>query len=261
MTSSDLKMPVLFIGHGSPMNAIADNQYTNALKNQAGLIPTPKAILVISAHWLTRGTFVCNATKPQQIYDFYGFPDELYKIIYQPDGSKEFAELTADQLKSDEVKATENWGLDHASWAVLVHMYPKADIPVFEMSLNMEADESEHYNLGQKLDFLRNMGVLIIGSGDIVHNLRAMKYDPDVPAYDWAEAFETQIKDALSKRDHALLIHAQDQIKNYNLALPTNEHYLPLLYVAALQQDHESIDFFHESIQHGSISMTSFKIG
>ncbi len=254
------KMPALFIGHGSPMNAILDNSYTRSLKLLAEEIPLPKAILVISAHWLTRGTFICNAETPRQIYDFYGFPKELNQIAYHPPGAKILAELTSETLNTPTVDTTANWGLDHGAWAVLVHMYPAASIPVFEMSLNTELDETGHYQLGKKLAFLRDSGVLIIGSGDLVHNLRAMTYNADDPAFDWACNFDNQVKEALRSGDHERLIHARTEIPSYGLALPTDEHYLPALYIAALQGKDESPVFFHEGIQYGSISMTGFKI-
>lgn len=254
------KMPALFIGHGSPMNAILNNSYTRSLKSLALETPMPKAILVISAHWLTHGTFVCNAETPRQIYDFYGFPEELHQIIYHPPGAKFLANSIVKTLNSPNIEATTNWGLDHASWAVLVHMYPDASIPVFEMSLNTELNEADHYQLGKKLAFLRDSGVLIIGSGDLVHNLKTMTYNADDPAFDWACNFDNQFKEALRSGNHERLIHARTEIPSYHLALPTDEHYLPALYIAALQGKDESPVFFHEEIQHGSISMTCFKI-
>jgi len=253
------KMPVLFIGHGSPMNAIFDNSFTRSLKEAAQSIPEPKAIMVISAHWLTRGTFVTCVDQPKQIYDFYGFPDELYTVVYQPSGGKEYADLVAKELKED-VVCSQEWGLDHASWAVLIHMYPEANIPVFEMSLNRRETERYHYDLGKKLSFLRENGILIIGSGNIVHNLSLMKSEMDDQPYDWAEEFDFYIRDCLLSKRHESLITHETMGVTAELSIPTNDHYLPLLYVAALQEENEKVDFFYEGIHHGSISMRCLKI-
>ena len=253
------KMPVIFVGHGSPMNVLLDNSYTRSLQKLATELPRPKAIMVISAHWLTDGTFITCEDKPKQIYDFYGFPDELYDVVYRPSGSEEFALLVEKGLSKD-VACKKGWGLDHASWAVLKHMYPEADIPVFEMSLNTDGNEEYHYNLGRKLSFIRENGILIIGSGNIVHNIGRIKYDIDDVPYDWAIEFDEYIRDCLLNDDHKGLLEYKLKGMSAKLAVPTNEHYLPLLYIAALKEKDESIEFFHEGIQNGSMSMRGIKI-
>jgi len=257
---SEIKAPVLFIGHGSPMNIIYRNEYTRSLQKLGTSLPKPDAILVVSAHWLTKGTFVCSADKPEQIYDFYGFPDELYEINYHPPGARAFAESVANELKSDDLKTDADWGIDHASWAVLVHMYPKADIPVFEMSLDIMKNEKEHYKLAKKLSYLRRKNILIIGSGNIVHNLRLVDFDEHAKPFPWAIEFDNYIKDALLQKDHDRLLRYKELSPAGYLAVPTNDHYLPFLYSAALQEEDEHIDFVHEGIQNGSMSMRCFMI-
>ena len=257
---SDNKTPILFIGHGSPMNIIYKNEYTKSLQKLGTSLPKPDAILVVSAHWLTKGTFVCSAEPPEQIYDFYGFPDELYAVKYHPPGARAVAESIVRELPSDNIQPDAGWGIDHASWAVLTHMYPKADIPVFEMSLDVLKKEKEHYNLGKKLSFLRRKNILIMGSGNIVHNLRQIDFDENAPPFPWAIEFDEYIKGALLRKDHDRLIRYKELSPVGRLAVPTNDHYLPFLYSAALQEDGEQIEFTHESIQNGSMSMRCFII-
>lgn len=254
-------MPVLFIGHGSPMNAILNNAYTQAISKSTENIPRPEAILVISAHWETEGTFITTSDTPKQIYDFYGFPEELYNIKYKPTGAKRYAEIVAEELKDSNVKLTDKWGLDHGAWSVLTHMYPKADIPVLQLSLNRLGDEEYHYNLGRKLSKLREKGILIIGSGDIVHNLGIMNYDMNSTPFNWATEFDNYISDALVNREHDNIISYQKLGKSAQLSVPTKEHYLPLLYIAGLQEETDDVNFIYKGIQHSSMSMTSFKIG
>lgn len=253
-------MPVLFIGHGSPMNIIQENAYTTALRRLSLSLQKPDAILVVSAHWLTRGTFVCSASKPTQKYDFYGFPDELYKVKYQPPGARSFAESIADELGTSTIRLDPDWGIDHASWAVLVHLFPNADIPVFEMSLDVTKTEEEHFELGKRLSFLRRKNVLIMGSGNIVHNLRRIDVDDDAAPYPWAVEFDEYIKEALLRKDRTRLLKYKELSSAGTPAVPTNDHYLPMLYSAALQEGHETIEFIHESFQNASISMRCFMI-
>jgi len=255
------KMPVLFIGHGSPMNAVLNNEYTEAISKSTQNIPKPEAILVISAHWETNGTFITASDSPEQIYDFYGFPEELYNLKYNPTGSKKYAEMVVQELKDSKVMLTEKWGLDHGAWSVLSHMYPKADIPVFQMSLNRLGDEQYHYDLGKKLSKLREKGILIIGSGDIVHNLRIMDYDMNATPFEWASEFDNYICDAIVNRKHNNIISYQKLGKSAQLSVPTKEHYLPLLYIAGLQEDSDEVKFIYKGIQHSSMSMTSIQIG
>jgi 4,5-DOPA dioxygenase extradiol len=253
------KMPVIFVGHGSPMNIIYDNEFTRALSRMGKELPQPEAILVVSAHWLTEGTFLTCDSKPEQIYDFYGFPRELYEYKYTAHGSSEKAEEIMQTL--DQFKITcGQWGLDHASWAVLKHMYPKADIPVLEMSLCVGADPGHHYELGKALKPLREKGILIIGSGNIVHNLGAIKQDTDAVPFDWAVEFDEQVKALILNREHQKLIDYHKLGESARYAVPTNDHYLPLLYALALQEHNEKVTFVHEGIQNGSVSMRTLVI-
>ena len=257
---SNSKMPVLFIGHGSPMNIVSHNAYTRSLQSLGASLPKPHAILVVSAHWLTQGTFICSADKPEQIYDFYGFPDELYKVQYHPPGAPAIAKSIVHELKFENIQVDAEWGIDHASWAVLIYMYPKANIPVLEMSLDVTMNEQEHYTLAKKLSFLRQQNILIIGSGNIVHNLLRMEYKENAKPFPWAVEFDKYIKDALLQKDVDRLLHYKELSPVGKISAPTNDHYLPMLYTAALQEEGEQIEFFHESIQNGSISMRCFVI-
>jgi 4,5-DOPA dioxygenase extradiol len=260
MVNKVTKMPVLFVGHGSPMNAALDNAYTRSLRALGEDLPRPAAVLVVSAHWLTEGTYICCADRPQQIYDFYGFPDELYRITYRPAGAPDLARAAAQRLKPESVNCDTAWGLDHAAWAVLLHMYPRADIPVLEMSLDIGKPARHHYEIGKQLSFLRRQGVLVMGSGNIVHNLQRMKYDMDDEPFAWAVEFDAYARDCLIAGDHQGLIDPAPAGRAAQLAIPTNDHYLPLLYVIALQETGEQATFFHEGIQHGSVSMRGLVI-
>lgn len=255
------KLPVIFIGHGNPMNAILENPYTEALKKLGEEIPKPKAIMVISAHWETEGAYITGEDEPKQIYDFYGFPKELYELVYRPSGAKEYVEKVLIELMEENILMDSKWGIDHGAWAVLKHMYPKADIPVFQLSLNKNQNESYHYNLGKKLIKLREMGILIVASGNIVHNLGRMKYEMDAEPFDWAIEFDKFIAKAIAEGEHKKLIEYKKLGKIAELSVPTEEHYLPLLYIAALQQEEDKVKFIYEGIQHGSMSMRCIKIG
>jgi 4,5-DOPA dioxygenase extradiol len=260
-------MPVLFIGHGSPMNIVLNNDYTQSLVKAAEKLPEPKAILVISAHWLTKGTYVTCVSKPETIYDFYGFPDDLYRLSYPSPGSPETAEQTIKTVKSAKVKCGD-WGLDHAAWAVLKHMYPAANIPVFEMSLDYSPYNDwnpkpveHHYKLASELAALREQGILIIGSGNIVHNLGLIDFDIDAKPFDWAVKFDEKIKQHLQSGNHGALINYLDIGKEAMYAVPTQDHYLPMIYAIGLQKKGESLKFIHEGFQNGSVSMRAFQIG
>jgi 4,5-DOPA dioxygenase extradiol len=254
------KMPVLFIGHGSPLNIVSHNTYTQSLQMLSASLPKPEAILVVSAHWLTRGTYVNSAKKPEQIYDFYGFPHELYKIKYHPPGAPEIAKSITQDSRFKNIQLDAERGIDHAAWAVLLYLYPQANIPVLEMSLDMTLNEEDHYELGKKFAFLRRQRILIIGSGNIVHNLRQIEYMEDAQPYPWAVEFDNYVKDALLQKNTHHLFHFKKISPAGMLAVPTNDHYLPMLYAAALQEKGEQVTFFHESIQNGSVSMRSFII-
>ena len=258
------KMPVLFIGHGSPMNIIQENRFTESLRRLGQSLPKPKAIMVISAHWLTEETCVTCTKKPRTIYDFYGFPDGLYKLTYPSAGAPSYAKSVTKLVKTTKVKCDTDWGLDHASWAILRHIYPQANVPVFEMSLDYSFNEwhpkplQYHYDLASQLAELRMRGILIIGSGNIVHNLRLLNFDEvDAEPYDWAVEFDETIKQLILSGDHDSIIHYQNLGKAARLAVPTNEHYLPLLYVLAVQDEQEPIRFFTVRMTLGAISMRS----
>ncbi|MFX1464724.1 MAG: 4,5-DOPA dioxygenase extradiol [Promethearchaeota archaeon] len=261
------KMPVLFIGHGSPMNIISDNKFTKDLKKLGKELAKPKAILVISAHWLTSGTRVLCSKKPKLIYDFYGFPKELYEIDYPSPGSSNLATIISKKLESYNVKCDYEWGYDHASWSILKHIYPNADIPVLELSLdygfnrwNLKPIEF-HYQFAKNLAFLREQGVLIIGSGNIVHNLSIIDFQVDAPVMDWAIELDDIVKNNLIGYNHEDLINFQRMGDIANLGIPTLDHYLPMIYAISLQEKRESLEFIHEGFQYGSVSMRCFKIG
>jgi len=257
---SKKRMPAIFIGHGSPMNAIHKNEFTSDLQKTALSIPEPDAVLVVSAHWLTQGTRLTSGENPEQIYDFYGFPEELYKIRYQPPGSRGIAGMIIESVNGVTIYSDDDRGIDHAAWAVLKHIYPDENIPVLELSLDMNASPEQHYNIGKSLSVLRDKGILIIGSGNIVHNLQVMEYYEGVEPQSWAVEFDELVKKYLLEGNHTELIGYENWGKISKYAVPTDEHYTPMLYTSALKQDGESLEFIHESIQHGSISMRSFII-
>ncbi len=255
-------MPLVFIGHGSPMNVVQQNDFTESLRQAGEKLPKPRCILCISAHWETEGTFVTGAAHPKQIYDFYGFPDELYEISYSPHGSQKDANRTATLGQKVPVALSSAWGIDHGSWAILRHIYPKHDISVIQLSLDATKSEEEHFKLAPFLSPLRSEGVLIIGSGNIVHNLRIMSWEQfGEEPFGWARKFDEQVTEALEQKDNDLLVRYDSRDHDVGrLSVPTNEHYLPLLYVAALRRDEEKVEFIHEGFQHRSVSMRSFVI-
>jgi 4,5-DOPA dioxygenase extradiol len=254
------KMPVLFIGHGNPMNALYDNAFTKKLHTIKNSITKPKAILVVSAHWLTRGTYVSTNPSPKTIYDFGGFPDELFKVKYEPKGAPELAKEVKDKINYTKVAEDNTMGLDHNAWTILKHIYPAADIPTFQLSIDYSKPASYHYELAKQLDFLRNKGVLIIGSGNIVHNLGMVDFNNPNNAYDWAIEFDTTVKNLLDKGDDASLINYEKLGKSALLSIPTNDHYLPMLYVLGLKNKGEHVSYLYESMEMGSLSMRSFVI-
>jgi len=244
-------MPVIFVGHGSPENSIENNEFTKSWKELAKSIPKPKCILCISAHWLLDQTRITAMNKPKTIHDFYGFQDELYAINYPASGSKEFAESIKNKINTVKVELDQDWGLDHGTWSVLVHMYPKANIPVLQLSLNDDLPLNQHFEIGKELIKLRDEGILIIGSGNIVHNL--MRMNPGGKPFDWAIEFDKWARDRLIKKDYDALINYSKQ-KSSHYAVPTNEHYLPLLYVIGASDDDEPM-FLNEKIFYASLSM------
>lgn len=251
------RMPALFVGHGSPMNAIVDNEYSRSWRAVGENLPVPKAILVISAHWMTRGaTLVHVGNSPKTIHDFGGFPPELFAQQYNAPGAPDFARATIELLADSHAHGDEQWGLDHGAWSVLIQMFPKADIPVYQLSLDLSKGLEAHFELARELKALREKGVLIIGSGNIVHNLRAL--DMSGAVFDWAVEFDRYIADAIAARDTGKVLNAGSLGRTAALAHPTVEHFLPLLYPLAVMGEDEKLDFFNESIDLGSISMRSF---
>ncbi|MPL58349.1 4,5-DOPA dioxygenase extradiol [bioreactor metagenome] len=256
-----MKMPVLFIGHGSPINIVEDNSYTRSLAELGNTLPKPEAIVVVSAHWQTRQTYITAAKMPPTIYDFYGFSEELYQIGYPCPGSPEIASLVQGITKG-QVYGDSQRGIDHAAWAVLKHMYPNADIPTLEMSLDLRKSPQDHYEMGKKLAPLRQEGVLIVGSGNIVHNLARSDFSRlyGNETYPWAAENDKLVAEALMSRDHERLIHYEN-LPYAAMAVPTNEHYLPMLYAIALQEETDHLKFTCTDMQNASISMRSFIIG
>jgi len=250
----------MFLGHGSPMNTFADNRYTQAWAKLGATLARPRAILAISAHWYVGGTAVTAMEKPRTIHDFGGFPKALFDFQYPAAGEPQLAQRVRKLLEPLDAGLDEAWGLDHGTWSVLAHVYPKADIPVVQLSMDATQPPSFHYELGRKLAPLRDEGVLIFGSGNVVHNLRAIRREDDAPAFDWAERFEARVRTAIEKRDHAALVAYEKTGEDARLAVPTPEHYLPLLYILALRGD-EPASFPVEGIQNASISMLSVQIG
>jgi 4,5-DOPA dioxygenase extradiol len=257
------KMPVLFLGHGSPMNAIEENEFVRGWKDTALTIPKPQAILCISAHWETPGTFVTAMDKPQTIHDFGGFPRELFEVEYPAPGSPDLAKETKSIITKTEVGLDAKWGLDHGAWSVIMRMYPKADVPVIQMSLNYYGTPQFHYELAKELASLREKGVLIIGSGNIVHNLGMVDWrkmnEPEY-GYDWAIEANELIKTSIRSGDHSALLDYKSQGRAMNLAVPTPDHFLPLLYVLSLQGKDEKAEIFNDKALMGSLTMTSVRI-
>lgn len=257
------KMPVLFLGHGSPMNAIEENQFVAGFRNVARTIPKPYAILCISAHWETRGTFVTAMENPRTIHDFGGFPKELFAVQYPAPGSPELAKETQKIITKTNVGLDDKWGLDHGAWSVIKHLYPNADIPVIQMSIDYSKDAQYHYELGQELKKLRERGVLIIGSGNMVHNLGLVEWRRlnENYGYDWALEASTKMKKFILDDDHRSLIQFRSQGRAFDLAIPTPEHYLPLIYSLALKDKNEKLQLFNDEALAGSLTMTSVRIG
>ncbi|WDF66537.1 4,5-DOPA dioxygenase extradiol [Flavobacterium sp. KACC 22763] len=257
------KMPVLFLGHGSPMNAIEENQFVTGFRNLAKTLPQPNAILCVSAHWFTKGTKVTSMEMPRTIHDFGGFPQALFDVQYPAKGSPELAVETKKLLDPVMVELDEHWGLDHGAWSVIKHLYPNADVPVIQLSIDYTKSGQYHFELAQKLQALRYKGVLIIGSGNIVHNLRMVdfrNFDKDNYGYDWAiEARET-VNNYLLDGNFEPLIDFEKMNKAVQLAVPTPEHYLPLLYTLGLKDKTDDLSLFNDKLLAGSLSMTSVKL-
>jgi 4,5-DOPA dioxygenase extradiol len=249
------RMPVLFIGHGSPMNAIEDNVYTRMWIKIGSSLPRPEAILAVSAHWTTEGSSISDSPNPRTVYDMYGFPSELYEVAYQPPGSPEYARMTAGLIGN--VRIDNSWGIDHGTWSVLNRMYPKADIPVFQLSLDLTASRQKHHEIGQTLKPLREKNILIMGSGNIVHNLSRVNWDMD-GGYPWAVEFDGYIKDKIVKRNFREVIDYKSAGPSAQLAFRTTEHFDPLLYVLGVSEPDDKLSVLNDSCTMGSLSMTCY---
>jgi 4,5-DOPA dioxygenase extradiol len=254
-------MPVVFFGHGSPMNAITPNRYADAWRRMGAALPKPRAILSVSAHWYTRGTAVTAMEKPKTIHDFYGFPKPLYEVQYPAPGGPALAVRVRDLAAPVDAQFDGSWGLDHGTWQVLMHAFPAANVPVVQLSIDGTKSGPFHYELGKRLAPLRDEGVLVIGSGNVVHNLRLMQRNPDAPPYDWAVRFNDRVRALLAARDHAPLVAWESLGEDARLSIPTPDHYLPLLYCIALQAKDEKLEFPVDGIDIGSVGMLSAVIG
>lgn len=258
---SSEKMPVLFIGHGSPMNAIEENAYTRSLDSMGRRLPKPSAILVVSAHWITNGTFVTEMSAPKTIHDFYGFPKALFDVRYSAPGSPEIAKLVRETITVQKLGADgETWGLDHGTWAVLRHMYPEADIPVLQLSIDMSKPADYHIQIGKELSKLRSKGVLILGSGNLVHNLRHIRWEPNAKPYDWAIEFNSWVKGAIETRNFNSVLNDFHKTEAGRLSVPTLDHYLPLHYILSASSSSDELKFEFEDLPNGSISMLSLSL-
>ncbi len=257
------RMSVLFLGHGSPMNAIEENEFVKGFRAIATSLPVPKAIVCVSAHWFTKGTKVTAMEMPRTIHDFGGFPQALYEVSYPAKGDPQLANLIKENLAPNEVELDDKWGLDHGAWSVIKHLYPNANIPVIQLSIDYTKPPEYHYELAKKLNSLRNKGILIIGSGNIVHNLRMMDFrniNKDDYGFDWALEARQNINTLLKKGDYKPLLEYEKSGKAIQLAIPTPEHFLPLIYTLGLQHKEDEMDLFNDKMVAGSISMTSLKL-
>lgn len=263
LKQDDYLMPVFFIGHGSPMNGIENNIFSNYWKQLAKEIPTPKAVLVISAHWLSKGTRITAMEFPKTIHDFGGFPKALYDVQYPAPGNPQLAKETASIITSAQVELDHDWGLDHGTWTVVRHMYPEATIPVLQLSIDYTKPPQYHYELAKELYQLRKKGVLILGSGNMVHNLKMIAWnkinEPEY-GYDWANEMNEKFKTLIVNDEHGQLINYQTLGSEASLAIPTPEHYLPLLYTLGLKRKNETVSFFNDKAVGGSLTMTSVRL-
>lgn len=252
-------MPALFVGHGSPMNAIDDNEFSRSWESLGKELPHPEAILCISAHWVTERTCITSEAHPRTIHDFYGFPRKLFMVEYPAPGSPQLAKRVQALTGNGTVDFDEKWGLDHGAWSVLTRMYPRAEIPVLQLSLDSALSPEEHFALAHKLRPLRNEGVLILGSGNIVHNLRAIDWHGD--PYPWAVEFDNYIQQAIESRDFDSVVHYDRAGDAASMAVPTSEHFLPLLYVLGTCSSADAVSFFTDSFTMASVSMRGVRIG
>lgn len=256
------RMPAIFFGHGNPMNALADNSFTRAWTEIGRRIPKPKAILCISAHWYIPSVAVTAMERPKTIHDFGGFPRELFEVEYPAPGSPALAKRVTQLLGGNVIEDDVNWGLDHGTWSVLCHVFPEADIPVVQLSINETESARFHYDLAKQLSQLRDQGVLVVGSGNLVHNLHTYAWGKhDVEPFDWAVRFESRARDLMLAGDHEPLIHYESLGRDAILAAPTPDHYLPLLYILGLRREDDQVTFPVEGFDGGSISMLTVRFG
>ena len=256
-------MPVLFVGHGSPMNGIEDTEFSRRWTAMAKEIPEPKAVLVVSAHWFTKGTKITAMDFPSTIHDFGGFPQALFDVEYPAPGSPIIAGEAASLVKLTDIELDHDWGLDHGTWTIVRHMYPQANIPVLQLSIDYTKGAQYHYRLAEELYALRKKGVLIIGSGNMVHNLRMAAWSRlnDSFGYDWALTINDKFKSLISEGNHKALVNYEQLGKEAELAIPTPEHYLPLIYTLGLKGSQDNVSFFNDKTVGGSLTMTSVKFG
>lgn len=251
------KMPMMFIGHGSPMNAIEDNRFTRTWGDMVKEIPKPDSIVSISAHWFTKGTKIMNEENPKMIYDMYGFPEKLYEVRYDAPGNPMLAE-DVKRLISRPNEFDNSWGIDHATWAVLVHMYPKRDIPVFQISIDAAAPPAVHYQIGKELKSLRQQGVLLFGTGNIVHNLRRVDASMRGKGFDWAYRFDDYIKDSIENKKYEDVVDYMSLGETARLAVPMPDHFNPILYILGAADQEDEVSVYNNSCLAGSVSMTSY---
>ena len=256
-----VKMPVMFVGHGSPMNAIEETQFSRGWQLEGEKLGKPKAVLCVSAHWETEGTLVTAMEKPRTIHDFYGFPNELFEVEYPAPGDPSLANRVIETVKKHGINPDMKWGLDHGTWSVMRHMYPDADVPVIQLSIAYDEPPQFHYDLAKELVHLRRMGILIIGSGNIVHNLGMIDWRNPNGGFDWANEINEKFKLLILNENHRSLIDYNSIGEEARMAIPTPEHFIPLLYILGLKEENEKIRFFNDSITLGSLSMTSLIIG
>lgn len=251
------KMPVVFVGHGSPMNAIEDNDYSRTWRSLAEKIPRPEVIISLSAHWFTDGTKILNGEAPKTIYDMYGFPKELYEVTYNSPGSPKFAKI-ARKLISMETEYDNSWGIDHGTWSVLVHMYPARDIPVFQISIDAYAPPEAHYKIGRDLRSLREKGALIFCSGNIVHNLRLVDWHMGSKGFDWAYEFDEYIYRNILNKNHDNILKFREMCSAAKYAVPVPDHFYPLLYALGALYEEDKVSVFNKSCELGSLTMTGY---
>lgn len=260
LLSHERPMPAYFIGHGSPMNGIEENEFSRSWADLGKSLPEPAAVLCISAHWLTDGTFVTAMEQPRTIHDFYGFPQALFNVQYPAPGSPAIAQATAEQITKTKVGLDHEWGLDHGTWSVVRKMFPEAKIPVLQLSIDYEKPAIYHFELAKELAALRKKGVLIMGSGNMVHNLRMLDWHKPEGGFDWAEEMNATFKNLIEKADYTKLTDYGQLGPSAKLAIPTPDHYFPLMYALGLRGKDESVAFFNDKLAMGSVSMTSVKI-